>query len=194
VKKFIFILCLVLLCLSGCGERKVDIQTDESVLSTETEKNLESESDANVMTEPLSFLVTKEMQDAGMNTENTELLKTLSDLIEENPEVGEEDDFSILYSGKYGESDGQKVMFFYAINRTDKTLKNISFVITVKVGEEYLVDNLLVELSNEAFGASKPNTAMPLGFIVDEDKLELIKDATYDNMSMEILDFQCENE
>jgi len=35
---------------------------------------------------------------------------------------------------------------------------------------------------------------MPLGLVVDADKLELIKDATYDNMSMEILDFQCENE
>lgn len=61
----------------------------------------------------LKFQTTKAMDDAGMTVENTENLKVLADIIEENPQVGEDNSLSIQYSGKYGNTNGVKQVTFF---------------------------------------------------------------------------------
>jgi len=142
----------------------------------------------------LKFQTTKAMDDAGMTVENTENLKVLADIIEENPQVGEDNSLSIQYSGKYGNTNGVKQVTFFVINKTDLKVKNISFYFTMQAGEKYIFDNILIELPEETLGVLQPYSAMPFTITVGNGEYPLLAQINDGTLEIEVstTDFLCE--
>lgn len=178
MKKFIFALACLLsvsLLFSGC---MVSFRSNQSASGSSDKK--------------LTFCVTKEMQEKGITPENTESVKVLRDLIASNPKIGAENDFSILYSGKQGDSNGKKFVTFFAVNKTDHTLKNISLKLTMKVGDDYVIKEQEVTLPEQSFGTISSYTAMPVSIVLKDDSYTLLDKATNDNVSLSVTDFKSE--
>lgn len=176
-KVFVILLAAVMLSFTGC---LVKISPSNSS-STSSGK-------------PLTFEITKEMQDKGMSPENTPNIKILADLISSHPYVGADNDFSILYSGKYGATKDQKMVAFFAINKTDTTFKNISFVLTMKVADNCVIDSKKVTLTEDVFGQIGPYVAKPVTLILDDEHYSYLKDANNSNVNVSMADFKADSQ
>lgn len=140
----------------------------------------------------LNFQTTKAMDDAGVTVENSDNLKILADIVNEYPQMGEDNNFTIQYSGKYGNTNGIKQVTFFAINKTNQKIKNISFYLTMQVGEKYIFDSLFVELSEEIFGELLTYSAMPVSITIDSESYPLLEEINNDNLKLVITDISFE--
>jgi len=170
---------VVSLLFTGCFVSFKPSSTSDSTTSAAKDKKL-------------TFSVTQEMKDQGMSPENTESLKALKDLITANPTMGTENDFSILYSGKQGKLKDQKFVTFFAVNKTNHALNNISFRLTMKVGDNYIIKGQDVKLTEKDFGAIPSYTAMPVSIVLENEQYDLLSQVTNDNLSVSITDFKAE--
>lgn len=143
---------------------------------------------------PLTFEVTQEMKENNISPQNTAFVKTLADLISAHPYIGAADDFSIMYSGKYGSEGSEKLITFFAINKTNTTFKNISFVLTMKVADNCIIDSKSVTLSKDTFGDIAPYVAKPVTLILDDEHFSYLKNANNSNVKVSMADFKADSQ
>lgn len=179
---------MVSLLFTGCSVSFRSSASDSVVKPSSTLDSAVSEA----KDKKLTFIVTQEMKDQGVTPENTESVKVLRDIITANPTIGAENDFTISYSGKQGILKGQKFVAFFAVNKTDHTLNNINFRFTMKVGDNYIIKDQDVKLTEKEFGAIASYTAMPVSIIISDKQYDLLSQATNSNLSLSITDFKAE--
>jgi len=144
------------------------------------------------MKEPLKLSLTKEMRENHISPENSELLGALQDIVEKNPGLGEIGKFSLLYSGINGRSNGQYTTVFFAVNRTENTIKNIRFTLNVSVAGTYLMREYTVELDDEYYGDLAVNSAFPVVVYLNETQWDLLSHITNENLSITISEYSDE--
>jgi hypothetical protein len=143
--------------------------------------------------EPLNFSVTKEMEESHVGPENTENLRILKELIVDNPNIGSPGEFSFLYSGKDAKVDDRYATFYFAINRTDHVLKNITFTLNIQVDDQYLMQNSKVNLPEDVFGELPVDTAKPVSIFLTAEQKELLSKITNENLKVSITDYAAED-
>lgn len=144
---------------------------------------------------PLTFEVTKEMKEKGNSPENTESLKSLSNLISKYPHLGAENDVSILYSGlQWQNTNGEQYVAFFVINKTNATYKNMSFTLSMKVADDIVLDGKKAMLSEDVFGEIKPYVAKPLYVTLDDEHYGYLKNANNSNVKVSMADFKADSQ
>lgn len=141
----------------------------------------------------LSFVIPKENADKGQTLDNNPLMAQFEQLVSENPDMGFDNDVTVMYSGVYDEVDGNTLAYFFVINKTELTLKNIHYKLNYgnKDGEMVWDQNESL-VAEEIFGPLEPNAVLPLTMTVPKDKVDLFFSITNENLSIWLDDFTYE--
>lgn len=141
----------------------------------------------------LSFVIPKENADKGQTLDNNSLMAQFEQLVSENPDMGFDNDVTVMYSGVYDEVDGNTLAYFFVINKTELTLKNIHYKLNYgnKDGEMVWDQNESL-VAEEIFGPLEPNAVLPLTMTVPKDKVDLFFSITNENLSIWLDDFTYE--
>lgn len=141
----------------------------------------------------LSFVIPKENADKGQTLDNNPLMAQFEQLVSENPDMGFDNDVTVMYSGVYDEVDGNTLAYFFVINKTELTLKNIHYKLSYgnKDGEMVWDQNESL-VAEEIFGPLEPNAVLPLTMTVPKDKVDLFFSITNENLSIWLDDFTYE--
>ncbi|MDN5372498.1 MAG: hypothetical protein PWR19_1544 [Carnobacterium sp.] len=141
----------------------------------------------------LSFVIPKENADKGQTLDNNPLMAQFEQLVSENPDMGFDNDVTVMYSGVYDEVDGNTLAYFFVINKTELTLKNIHYKLNYgnKDGEMVWDQNESL-VAEEIFGPLEPNAVLPLTMTVPKDKVDLFFSITDENLSIWLDDFTYE--
>ncbi|MDE1548357.1 hypothetical protein [Jeotgalibaca caeni] len=122
-----------------------------------------------------------------------EVIGVAEDFTTTNANLGEEELFTLSYTGYFIENeDGPLQAFFMGINRVGTPLTNLSFTLNFLVGEEAVWENTVFTLYEDEFGEQPVNTAMPIFLDVPAGKEELLKGATPEQSFIEIFDLEVE--
>lgn len=185
MKKVVLVLGIAIVLLAGCdyignNSDKKSEEKSTSVVLTESESNSkQSTATASSVTtkaenkqekEPITFVPQNDETDKGLTIENDETLAKLQKIVDENQDMGFEDDITIVYSGQtFGETSNLAGIFFI-VNRTDKSLKNMKFTYTFGgIDRQLIFDQKAFALSEEKFGTLEPNTVMPMYFPIEPE-------------------------
>ncbi|WP_342514989.1 hypothetical protein MKY34_09850 [Sporosarcina sp. FSL K6-1522] len=178
MKKLLGILFVAIL-LVGCNA------TNEEQPKTGDEENVEKDKEQ----QALSMQVLKADEENGVTLEN-EMYQQLSGLVEENPEIGVADDFSIHGIDLVKTSAGESVMLFLGINRLEKGIKDITLEYTLGVETEgtvkYVFDREEINLLEPFAGVIQPNHAVPFTVPVTAEGEKLLQLMTDENKTAKI--------
>jgi Tfp pilus tip-associated adhesin PilY1 len=184
MKKSLFILLIsfVFLFLAGCtnsDDQDTENQENETAETEEQESNdpetdevaeneeedtqataEEEETDAN---NDLTLQLTKVDEENGSTLESG-IYSEINQLMEENPNMGTENDFSVFTVDVYNTEAGRSLVLL-GINRTPVELTNVSFDLNLGSNEAFVLEDQPVNLSEEEMGVFPVNGVMP--FIID---------------------------
>lgn len=164
-----------------------NVQDNAVVNNNETN---DTEVNTNEDDEALKLQVTKVDEDAGITIDNNDIYKELNNLVKENPEQGDPNDFSVYVVNTLENDEGFHLVLL-AINRLDLPVMNISFKYTLgKDTGEYLFEKEPVALAEKDFGSIQVNHAMPFTLEVTEEQLELMQEIDPSNQVVEFDDFK----
>lgn len=218
MKRYVWLIALLF--LVGCttedtdGNNGTDIDTTESIVESNSievsdtaveslpDESSSSESQTDVSSETPTTVapgereaLTVHIPTALSRDEGTEIydeiIAVAEDFVTFNAELGEEDLFTLSYTGYHIENEGGKLQaFFMGINRVDQPLTELTFTLNFLVGETPVWSNTQFTLAEEEFGTQPINTAMPIFLDVPEGKEELLKNATPEESYIEIFDLE----
>lgn len=195
---FISILTIVLVGCSGENEEESpqDTSNNTSENTAETDENdaetEESEGDSEMSKLTLQVLKTDEAN--GLTLENNDLYKELTRVINENPNIGTPNDFSMQTVNSVNEGQENAAYIFLAINRTDVAMKNIMFNFTMGIKDgEKIWENEKIGLSEDTAGVLQPNSAVPVIIPLTPEQESLIDNLTSENTVLELSNFQYES-
>lgn len=143
--------------------------------------------------EPLTLQLQKEDEEAGETVENNVIYSDLAEAIEDEPQLGIPNDFSLQPMDIAEFEDGSTSIVFLAINRLDDDIQNISLDLTLGNQDgEYIFEAYEVFMPEEQYGVIESNSAVP--FIIDitpeEEKLYMTLDEGNVDMDMENFDME----
>lgn len=172
-------------------EKGEDKQEDKKEDKKQDEVETDSEDNAD-----LTLSLTKVDEDAGVILEENPVYQKLNDLVEENPQLGTPEDFSMFtVDFTEGAENNQEFLVFLGINRLDAPIKNINFDFTLGTTEgEYVYENLNVSIDEDQFGSFKPNETMPIMLDVTEEQYEVYQKITTENQVFEMNNFTFDTE
>lgn len=172
-------------------EKGEDKQEDKQEDKKQDEVETDSEDNAD-----LTLSLTKVDEDAGVILEENPVYQKLNDLVEENPQLGTPEDFSMFtVDFTEGAENNQEFLVFLGINRLDAPIKNINFDFTLGTTEgEYVYENLNVSIDEDQFGSFKPNETMPIMLDVTEEQYEVYQKITTENQVFEMNNFTFDTE
>lgn len=190
-------------------ERKEEQDTDEAKEDDVDEKDDADEVEVNASQrdngildkaaddeQGLSLQVTKVDEEAGITIEDDPNYQHLNDLVEANPELGANNDFSLFSiesDGNFNE-DVTEVLFL-GINRLDEPIKNIKFDFTLgSTDGDYVWEEEPVQLPEDVFGAIKTDHAMPVLLEVTDEQFEIFNTITEENQIFEMENFTYDTE
>ncbi|SDZ50729.1 hypothetical protein SAMN05421736_11544 [Evansella caseinilytica] len=132
-------------------------------------------------------------EETGLTLDNNELYEHLIKEVEERPESGIPNDFSLQVVDTMNEGKEDAALIFLAINRTKKPMKNItlSFTMGSKDGE-MLWENEPIIMDESIYGVIQPDSAVPLLLRITPEMTELLSRLNDDNLMMKIEDFDYE--
>lgn len=153
----------------------------------------QSESSVEPTGEELSLVIPKQNADKGQTFDNNPLMAEFRQLVLENPDMGFDNDVTVMYSGLYDEAEGDTLAYFLVINKTDLAMKNINYKLNYgnKDGEMVWDQNYSI-LEEEVFGPLEPNTVLPLTMTVPKEKTDLFFSITNENISIWLDEFNYE--
>lgn len=140
----------------------------------------------------VSFALTKEMTEKNMTADNTASLGKLKKLIDQNPEIGTGGEFSFFYAGEEWKSGNALVTAFFAVNRTGKPVKNVSFTLNVKAGDTVILKDMPITLSENTVGVLDNNTAVPIPLSLTKEQWDALSLITNDNLSVIVTNYSDE--
>lgn len=166
---------------------KFDYSTATSTNSQQSESSVEPTG------EELSLVIPKQNADKGQTFDNNPLMAEFRQLVLENPDMGFDNDVTVMYSGLYDEAEGDTLAYFLVINKTDLAMKNINYKLNYgnKDGEMVWDQNYSI-LEEEVFGPLEPNTVLPLTMTVPKEKTDLFFSITNENISIWLDEFNYE--
>src|SRR5699024_8603246 len=113
----------------------------------------------------------------------------LNQLIEENPDQGVDNDFSLYAVDTIEHPDGTQLLLL-GINRLNKPIEDITFDFTLGNNEgEFVWEGMPITLPNEEFGPFKVDHAMPIILPVTDEQIQVVNTITTDNQVFEIENF-----
>jgi len=184
MKKSLFILLIsfVFLFLAGCTnsddqdtenqENETPETEDQESNDPETDETAENEDEGTQATADeeetnantdLTLQLTKVDEESGSTLESG-IYSEINQLMEENPNMGTENDFSVFTVDVYNTEAGRSLVLL-GINRTPVELTNVSFDLNLGSNEVFVLEDQPVNLSEEEMGVFSVNGVMP--FIID---------------------------
>lgn len=137
----------------------------------------------------LSMQVLKADEENGVTLDN-EMYQQLTGLVEENPDIGVEDDFSIHVIDLVKKKTGESVMLFLGINRLDQGIKDITLEYTLGVETEgtvkYVFNREEINLLEPFAGVIQPNHAVPFTAPVTAEGEKLLQLMTEENKTAQV--------
>lgn len=210
MKKLILILSFILvLGLAACGNKTSNDTSDkeneiDEVEVKESENNNSDDSNTEGKNqyegeelaegeekEDLTLQVLKVDEEDGITIENNEFYQAIQAEIENDPKMGDQDDFSLLpLDVAYFEDDSISLMFL-AINRLKDPIKNIAFDLTLGNQDgEYIFENYEIDLTEDYIGVLEKNGAIPFFVDITEEDEEIFSTLTDENVHMEMDNFR----
>ncbi len=210
MKKLILILSFILvLGLAACGNKTSNDTSDkenetDEVEVEESENNNSDDSNTEGKNqyegeelaegeekEDLTLQVLKVDEEDGITIENNEFYQAIQAEIENDPKMGDQDDFSLLpLDVAYFEDDSISLMFL-AINRLKDPIKNIAFDLTLGNQDgEYIFENYEIDLTEDYIGVLEKNGAIPFFVDINEEDEEIFSTLTDENVHMEMDNFR----
>lgn len=181
-KYMVLVTILFVLVLSACGkvENNDEKPTGDGAESTSTEGSEQE----------LKLQVLKADAEAGATLENNDLYKGLDKIINENPGIGEKDDFSIYIVNTIHDDGGNSKLVLFGINRLPVAIKNFEFNYTLgNKNQEYVWEKQNVTMNEEKAGILEPNSALPIVLPLTAEQEALLKSLNEENQVMLIEDF-----
>lgn len=177
----------VLLGLVGCG----DDHTAPTSETTNTENNLENESSGDEMSnqenEDLTLQVVKADEDEGITLDNSDFYQALSEVIAEDPQMGDANDLSLYPYSVIEKEDGGNAALFLVINRLGKPIENLIFDLTLgNQNDEYVYENMEVDLPGEVIGVLDHNGVIPILLDIEEQDIDLFLTLEQDNIHLQL--------
>ncbi|SDZ50799.1 hypothetical protein SAMN05421736_11550 [Evansella caseinilytica] len=143
--------------------------------------------------EELQLVVRPVDEEAGYTLENSPLYQQLNDMIEENADVGVPNDFGVQVVNLATDEQGNTLLTFLAVNRTNVSMKNMTFSFSMgSTDGEMLWENEPIRLDESIDGVLPPYTAIPLMLYVTPDMEEVFSKLNDENVVMNIEDFDYE--
>lgn len=141
----------------------------------------------------LSLVIPKKNADKGQTFNNNPLMAEFQQLVTEHPDMGFNNDVTVMYSGLHGTQDGDTLAYFFVINKTDIEMKNIRYQLSYGNKDGEMVwDKEAVILREDVFGPLKPNAVLPLTMTVPKEKVDLFFSITNENLSIKLDEFNFE--
>ncbi len=176
---FMMALVMILAACSSTNDEKSGKGVEDKV---EEAEKVEKEEDG-----AISLQLLKIDEEAGATLDTHPLYIELNEMIQEAPELGIPDDFSIEVIDIVDSGTEDAALMFLAINRTPAALTNISFDYTLgHENGEFVWKDFEVELTEEEAGVIQPNHAMPFSLGITAEQEALIDIINYDNKVMEL--------
>ncbi|MTW87273.1 hypothetical protein F3157_16670 [Virgibacillus dakarensis] len=176
MKKYLFVFILIMFILTGCSF-SVGFGNDSE--KQEDEK------------EDLTLQLTKVDEEAGVTLEN-ETYQEISKMIQDDPDMGAANDFSVYTINIYETEFGKK-LFLLGINRLPFAIHNISFQFTLKGKDgEQIYKNLPVQLKKSEIGTFQQDGAIPFTLDLTAEQAEQLMKMNSEDMVLEINDFKYE--
>lgn len=161
------------------GKSDQSTQSEESAVETSKDE--------------LSLVIPKQNTDNGQTFDNNPLMAEFQQLVTEHPDMGFNNDVTVMYSGLYDNTEGDTAAYFFVINKTDIEMKNIRYQLSYGNKDGEMVwDKEAVILREDIFGPLKPNTVLPLTMTVPKGKTDLFFSITNENLSIKLDEFNFE--
>ena len=185
-KHLVFLTILSILALGACGktENNTEKPAGNEENKTEIESNNEEASGSELV---LKLHVLKGDEENGVTVENNLLYNELDKVIQQNPNIGAENDFSVYVVDTLHDDEGNSKLVLLGINRLPVAIKNFEFTYTLgNKDNEYVWERQPVEMKEENAGILQPNTALPIVLPITEEQVALLKTLEEDNKVMTI--------
>ncbi|MER2173415.1 MAG: hypothetical protein ABS911_01970 [Carnobacterium sp.] len=164
---------------TDAGKSDQPTQSEESAVETSEDE--------------LSLVIPKQNADNGQTFDNNPLMAEFQQLVAEHPDMGFNNDVTVMYSGLYDKADGDTLAYFFVINKTGIEMKNIRYQLSYGNKDGEMVwDKEAVILREDIFGPFKPNTVLPLTMAVPKEKVDLFFSITNENLSIKLDEFTFE--
>lgn len=189
-KNFILTMLAIVLMLVACNGNSTETGKDENADdASETNATEDKMNDK----EQLTLQVLKADEEAGATIENHTIYNELNKLIQDNPDIGQVNDFSLYTVNTIHNEEGETKLVLLGINRLPMPIKNIAFDFTLGNDQgEYIWKQQEVTMSEDSAGTLQTNGAFPIILPLSSEQEELLKSLNEDNQVMEIENFKYE--
>ena len=141
----------------------------------------------------LSLVIPKQNADKGQTFDNNPLMAQFKQLVLDSPDMGFDNDVTVMYSGLYDENDTNTLAYFFVINKTDIAMKNIQYKLSYgNKNGEMVWDQKYSILEEEVFGPLEPNAVLPLTMTVPKEKTDLFFSIMKDDAAIRLDEFKYE--
>ncbi|WP_210468098.1 hypothetical protein [Sporosarcina sp. 6E9] len=175
MRKYLALLAVLsVLALAACG--KTENNTEKPVTNEENKTEFEENSiETDGSEKGLKLQVLKGDEEAGMTIENNLLYNELDKVIQQNPEIGADNDFSVYVVDTYHDDDGNSKLVILGINRLPVAIKNFEFTYTLgNKDKEYVWERQPVEMKEETAGILQPDSALPIVLSITEEQVAIL--------------------
>lgn len=191
---------LLLIVLSACSfsfETNTSGGKDSQEKESETSEQDNATADTGKASgdkEVLTLRVLKEDEENGVTIGNHNIYSELDNMIKENPDMGEGNDFSVIVVDSIYDDEGNAQILMLGINRTSETMKDISFGYTLGTEDgEYVFEDLLITMEEETAGALQPNSALPIVLPISPEQDTVLQKIGEGNQVVKVDNFKFNN-
>ncbi|MBO1910062.1 hypothetical protein [Sporosarcina sp. 6E9] len=198
MRKYLVLLTILsILALAACGKTEgnagtaVDGQTNQTEDTSKGHEKAGSETDGSEA--GLKLQVLKGDAEAGATLDNNELYTELNKIIQKNPDIGLENDFSLYVVNTIHDDQGNSKLVLFGINKLPVAIKNFAFDYTLgNKDNEFVWEKQRVTMAEEETGVLQPNSAVPVVLSLTHEQEELVKTLDENNQVMAIENFTFE--
>lgn len=139
----------------------------------------------------LTLQLLKADEDQGVTLDNNPFYQELTEVIESDPKMGDQNEFSIFpYSIVENEADTY-AMLVLVINRLEKPIRSVVFDLTLGNQDgEYIFDAISVDLVEEYMGILEIDGVIPIFLEVEARDVDLFYTLDPNNLLLEMDNFK----
>jgi hypothetical protein len=194
------LLMMLLIIISACssgndsnGDTTEPATTQPDTTHPENDNQAEDETD-----EPgdaLTLQLLKADKDNGETIEGHNIYSTLDQIVKENPDMGDDNDFSVyVINAMYDDEENAKLLML-AINRLSTPIKNLAFDYTLGTEDsEYVFNHQHVTMDEEIAGVLQTNSTFPLVLSISPEQDEILKKIDENNQVVKVENFEFDTE
>lgn len=143
--------------------------------------------------EALQLQVTQLDQESGLTVDNSEIYQELNLLVNDNPEWGEANDFSVQTVNTLNEGQESAQLMMLAINRLGESIKNVSFNFSLgNTSGDMVWENEPVFIDENTAGVLHNDSSLPVLLPVSPEQTHLLNTLNQENVVMDFSEFSYE--